>query len=182
MKTYAKAPESVSQRVLALIAEYHPDLHSVGVKVDCLSIANSEPDEPALLLHGYPCAAVVRVLPSKDRAMGRGDAEITIDEAQYAAMSAKEQDALLDHELTHLQVKKKPSGRACFDEHNRPELKMRLHDRQFGWSDEIARRHGSASGEIKQAVQFYLSAKQTYFVFALAGGDKAATATVKLMR
>lgn len=182
MKTFARAPDSTTERVNAIIAKFHPDLHAVSVRVDCVSTVNTDPDEPALLLHGYPCAAVVRVLGSKDRAMGRGDAEIVFDEAGYIAMSDQEKDALIDHELTHLVVKKKPSGRAMLDEHNRPKLEMRLHDRQFGWFDQIAQRHGSASLECKQALGLVLKAKQVYFNFDMNGKlGEGVRATVSLL-
>lgn len=48
----------------------------------------------------------------------------------------------------------------------RPVLKIRLHDQQHGWFDEIARRHGDASIEVQQAKAFADSSGQTYFGWA----------------
>jgi hypothetical protein len=64
----------------------------------------------------------------------------------------------------------------------RPKLKMRLHDQQHGWFNEIAKRHGSASLECQQATRLFLHHKQTYFEFALQTklGD-GVSATVKLV-
>ena len=59
---------------------------------------------------------------------------------------------------------------------------MRLHDQDFGWFAEIAKRHGAASGEIMQATHLFLSGKQTYFEFALSTKLPAGVkATVKLL-
>lgn len=182
-KRFSKSPDEVGKRVIALIEKYHPELHANSVKVDCISVASTDPDDPTpLKLNGYPCAAVIKVISSKDRTMGRGDAEIVIDELSYLSMLDREKDALLDHELTHLEVKKNKFGRTKMDEHNRPKLGMRLHDRQYGWFDSVAKRHGSASMECKQALKLYIAGSQTYFEFDLKTEiGKGAKATVKLL-
>jgi len=183
MKIYAKCSAEVLAKVSAMIEKFHPTLSGVGIKIACLSVANTDEDEPALLLHGYPCAAVVRLLGAKDRVRGIGDAEIVFDEAVFNDMEEAEQNALIDHELCHLDVKRKPkTGKPIFDCYKRPALTMKLHDRQFGWFDEVAKRHGSASLECKQAMGLVLSGKQVYFNFDLKTklGD-GVKAEVKLM-
>ena len=181
-KIFSRSPDSVQERVVQLIKKYHPELHAIELKVDCISVVSSEAGESALKLHGYPCAAIVKIVSSKDRSVGRGDAEIVIDEASYSGMKEEEKDALIDHELTHLQVKRNRYGLVKMDEHNRPKLKMKLHDREYGWFDAIAERHGLASLECKQSTQLFLSGKQTYFEFSLSGklGD-GVEAKVKLL-
>jgi len=182
-KIYAKCPAAITDKVSEIISKYHPTLAGVGIKIACLTVANTEEDEPALLLHGYPCAAVVKILGAKDRARGVGDAEIVFDEVVYNDLSAEEQNALIDHELTHLEVKRRPkTGKPVFDAYKRPALQMKLHDRQFGWFDEVAKRHGAKSMECKQATGLVLSGKQVYFNFDLKSklGD-GVTASVKLM-
>lgn len=66
------------------------------------------------------------------------------------------------------------------DDLGRPVLKIRLHDQQHGWFDEIARRHGDASIEVQQAKAFADSSGQTYFGWAAppAGSVEAMTMTV----
>lgn len=162
MKTYSKAPDAVVERAAHLIAIFHPQLKEIGVKIDFLAIANDDETKPGLTHQGYPAAAVVRLLGIKERTMGRGDAEIVIDEHYWMGLDEAEKDALLDHELYHLVVPK----RLVYDERGRPKLKIRKHDRQMGWFDEIAKRHGHASGEVKQAMNLVASAKQIYFDFA----------------
>lgn len=167
-KTYHPCPDSVRDRMNAMITKYHPDLKGAGVSIDLVFVSHEEEDadKPALMLHGYACLAVVRRIPLKDRAMGRGDAEIVIDEFRYDELKAKEQDALLDHELYHLVVVKEADGvKVRRDAIARPVLKMRKHDREFGWFDAIARRHGENSNEVRQARLLIAEAQQTYFAF-----------------
>jgi hypothetical protein len=115
---------------------------------------------------GYPAGAVVRITPLKDRALGIADATIVIDRAGWLALTQRQRDALVDHELTHL-VRKvdKDAGELVCDVLDRPKLLMRKHDRFFGWFDEVAQRHGEASTEVMQARRLVESSGQLYFDF-----------------
>jgi len=166
MKTYDQAPPETHERVAALIEKYHPQLNSVSVKVDLLMVSTDSETARALTHGGYPALAVVRSTNPKERAMGQGDALIVIDLERYESMDPKERDALLDHELYHLvTVEDKKTLKPKVDSHLRPVLKIRKHDRQFGWFDEIARRHGKNSIEVQQADWIRDEAGQTYFGF-----------------
>jgi hypothetical protein len=153
MKTYDPAPQDVHTRLAALIEKFHPDLKTSTARIDLLFVWAEEGQTP-LQCHGYPAQAVVRIIGDKDRVAGRGDAEIVIDRENYQMLSEAEKDALLDHELYHLIVKKDRHGIIQVDDHRRPKMKMRRHDHEFGWFDEIARRHGEHSAEIQQARAF----------------------------
>jgi hypothetical protein len=165
MKTYETCSKSVHERVDALIKKYHPVLHKARVRVEVLAVS-TDGDGPALTLHGYACDGVVRKIGTKERAAGRGDAEIVLDRAAFLQMTSRQQDALLDHELYHLDVAtEKRTGAPKFDSNGRPVLKLRKHDREFGWFDEIAQRWGEDSGEIRQARRLLSAAGQLYFNF-----------------
>lgn len=165
-KVYSKAPSGVAERVAHLLKVFHRPLHDAGLRVDLVSVADNDPDNDApLKLNGYPCAAVVRVIGLKDRSKGAGDVEVVIDEARYIQMNDGEKDALLDHELEHIELQLKKNGRVAIDACGRPKCKMRLHDVQFGWFRSIAERHGIASHECKQATKLYLNHTQTFFAF-----------------
>lgn len=171
---YDQAPDEVRVRVDALIEKHYPDLKTAGVRIDLLQVSN-EDAEPCLKLHGYGAAAVVRIIGTKDRVAGRGDAEILVDCATYEKLKPEARDALLDHELYHLQVKKDKHGALKFDDHGRPVLKMRLHDWQLGWFDEIARRHGEFSMEVQHARALARQTGQLYFALdGLPGATSAA--------
>lgn len=187
MKSYSKAPEEVGDRVAHIIHLFHPELEAVRIRVDLISVANSEDDGPALTHQGYAAAAVVRIVDIKGRIMGRGDAEIVIDEYCWLQMDPAQKDALIDHELHHLIVQHVGKGSVVkLDERGRPKLKLRKHDRQFGWFDEIAKRHGRNSGEVKQAMRLVLEAKQIYFDFAvlpaIAAEDREKIITIDMVK
>lgn len=165
-KLYSPAPSGVAERVAHLVKVFHTDLQDAGLKFDLISIADDDPEVDApLKLHGYPCAAVVKAVDVKGRAMGRGDVEIVIDEARYLAMPDAQKDGLLDHEIEHIELQIGKKGRVKLDCCRRPKVKMRLHDVDFGWFKVIAERHGAASMECKQASDLYIGGAQTFFAF-----------------
>lgn len=168
MKIYSPAPSGVAERVAHLVKVFHRDLQDAGLKFDLLSLADDDPDVDApLKLHGYPCAAVIRAVDVKGRAMGRGDVEIVLDESRYIAMPDAQKDALLDHQIEHIELQIHPKKkRVLLDCCGRPKVKMRLHDIQLGHFISIAERHGAASLEVQQCTRLYLEHKQTLFSFA----------------
>lgn len=171
-KVYDQAPDEVRDRCVALIRKYHPDLEKVALRLDLLCASTDSEDAHAVTLGGYPCLAVVRIVSAKDRAKDVGDAEITIDRDAYEAMTSEQRDALLDHELYHLNIVRDRAGQPKRDDHGRPKLKMRKHDFNVGWFHEIARRHGAASIEVQQATEFVHENGQLYFGFSQELSDK----------
>lgn len=166
---YQKCGADVVAKAKAVMKQFHPDLVKVEAKVTYLfAIAekneHGEPLSPAVTLGGYPCLAKVKVIGLKERADGRADAEVVIDQDAWDGMTDQQQDALLDHELHHLDPKRDPeTGDFVSDDIGRPKFNMRRHDHQFGWFDVVARRHGDASFEVKQAKQFADACGQLYF-------------------
>lgn len=135
--------------------ESHKPLVSAAVKIDYVFAyaprdKHGFPSGPALKLNGLAADGIARILPPKQRALGRGDAEISLDGDYWREASHEERRALLDHELHHLQVRMQ-NGLPVRDNLSRPKLKMRRHDVDVGWFVVIAERHGMASGEQRQA-------------------------------
>jgi hypothetical protein len=163
MKTYSQAPD-VTDTIEKIQTDHHEDLE--GVTVTGLFAFDTESSEPVLKHGGYPAGAVVHITPLKDRALGVADATIVVDRAGWLALSQRQRNALLDHELTHLtrKVDKESAGPVC-DALDRPKLVMRRHDHQFGWFDEVAQRHGEASPEVRQARVLMEISGQLYFDF-----------------
>lgn len=167
---YSKAPDAIAERAKPLLEKNHFELFNHDLIIDFI-IANSAVDDngaptgPAVSHGGYPCLAVARILTQKDRVMGRGDCEIVIDGDRWPAMSGAEQDALLDHELEHFQIAKDKYGNPKLDDIHRPKLKLKKHDHQFGWFDDVARRHGLASPEVRQFQELcYCDAGGQYYL------------------
>lgn len=169
--TYQKANQKIVDMALAILCEHdtHRPTLDAKVKIDIL-IANAERDEDtdeikgtALKLHGVRALGIARILPLKQRAAGRGDAEICIDGDWWKDASEDEQKALLDHELHHIAVKTNKANVVIRDDLNRPKLRMRPHDYQFGWFNIIAQRHGAAAQETQQAKAMMDNAGQFYW-------------------
>jgi hypothetical protein len=164
MKSYSLAPDA-DDCIEKIRAAHHEALE--GVTVSALFAFDDESSDPVLKHQGYPAGAVVRVTPARDRALGVADATIVVDRAGWLALSQRQRDALIDHELTHVtRALDKESGGPLFDALNRPKLTLRKHDHQFGWFDEVAQRHGEASPEVRQARALMESSGQLYFDFA----------------
>jgi hypothetical protein len=176
MKTYSKVSDSVERSIERMREEHHDYL--ADVTIGALFIFDDEGTEPVLKHGGYPAAAYVRITPLRDRAAGLPDAMIVIDRAYWMTLGSAVCDALMDHELTHLErVVDKETGAPVSDIIGRPKLAIRRHDRQHGWFDEVARRHRENSIEVRQARALIAETEQLYFDFASPVTSRPAAAT-----
>ena len=168
---YERCTDDVKEVGHDLINRFHPDLREKGTRVQIEYVfAEMEPDSngdrptgDAVKLHGRPCYAVVKIISAKDRALGGLDARVTIDKAKWGEMSASERRALIDHELLHLTAVRDDAGFMKMDAYERPKLRMRHHDWDLGWFDEIAKRHGPHSIEVQQARKLADEGRTIYF-------------------
>ena len=159
MPTYKKAPLSVNKLADAIIEEFetHHPLRDAGVTVDYV-YARPTTDEngiatgDAITHHGHKALGLCLKLSLKDRAMGRADAEITLDAEWWELATEEEQKALLDHELHHIAIKLDKRG-LVKDDLGRPVIQLRKHDIEIGWFKVVASRHGDNSLERSQARQ-----------------------------
>lgn len=169
MPLYEKARAECFQICERMMEKYHGPLRDAQVTVDIL-FAKKRPDDSgeinpeshALKLHGYPVAAMVKVNSYKLRAQKHADAEIIIDGDRWDEWSEQEKEALIDHEIEHLELKTDKDGNVRRDDLDRPKLRVRLHDHEFGWFDSIARRHGKHSFEVQQYEKFREAHRQTW--------------------
>jgi hypothetical protein len=147
--TYEIAPEEVGEVAAKLIEKHHRRLTEAGVTITYL-FASSDNGGPALKHNGYPAGAIVRKTTLKDRVAGLSDAIIYVDARGWAEWPIKRKEAVLDHELHHLEVKKDKEGRIEKDDAVRPKLMFRKHDIQIGGFAEIIERHGEHAVEAEQ--------------------------------
>ena len=163
-----------------MLEKHHPELHDAELIVDVLVAfatknEQGEPRGPALSHGGYPAIATVRINSLKQRVLGGGDALVTLDGDRWGDFSSLQQRAILDHELTHLELVEGEGGGVEGDDIGRPRLRLRKHDHQFGWFDAVVRRHGANSVEWSQFAAFRDQAlKQTWlpgFESAVAAQD-----------
>lgn len=150
--TYEKAGKDVLGMIEQQMKKHHAALYGMHVKIGCLMASNAEGDP--VKVNGYPGYAKVKVVGHKDRAHGVADAEIIIDAGQWDALSPEQQASIIDHELTHLELKRDKAGNPQTDDQGRPKLKMRLHDWQLGGFAEVVQRHGKESIDALNAQKF----------------------------
>lgn len=162
-KRYCVASDDVKDRITKMVMAHHS--HLADLRIDSLFVF-SDDDEAVLTHQGYPAMAVVKIVSTKERAAGLGDALIVFDRHSYDLLTMKQRDALIDHELTHLLLVFDKDGHKKKDCLGRPKLEMRQHDRQFGWFDDVAQRHGENSQEVIQAKALIEEARQLYFDFS----------------
>jgi acetolactate synthase regulatory subunit len=179
MPTYQRAKKDVVAIVTRMMAKYHPELTDAGVTVDVLMAAakldaDGDPVGPAVKAHGYPAGAVARITSVKERAAGRADTEIIVDADRWPDLASEQWNALLDHELTHFELRVNDKGQVERDDLDRPKLRMRKHDHQFGWFDAVVRRHGRDSIEWSQFDAFYEHAYKQLWLPGMAEVEKVA--------
>ena len=169
MPTYQKCPLSVAKMADEILAAYESHQFTVAAKVAIdFVFAFAKRDDAgerigdALSLHGQRALGICRKIGLKDRALGRGDAEIALDGDWWATAPEAEQRALLDHELHHIAVKIDKRG-IVTDDLGRPVIGMRKHDIQVGFFNVIAERHGEHSQERIQAKSIRESFGQYYW-------------------
>lgn len=171
MATYQKCPAAVYKVMNELVADFegHNSIAEASVKIDLLfAYGDRDPDTQELVSDaikhdGVKALGKARKLSLKDRAAGRGDAEILLDGDFWDSASEDERRAVLDHELYHIRVKTTRSGTPQYDDLRRPLLVLRKHDFQFGWFVCMAKRHGMASIECIQAEQILRKAGEELF-------------------
>jgi len=154
-----KAPKYVEDLVAAVMAESHPLLVEAGVTVAC----QFHTSKRGLRLRGVPAAAVVELVPAKNRLDGMADARITFDSIEWSGLREDIRRSIVDHELTHLvpvvkarteevsvpgepgKYTKVKRYDVATDDAGRPKLKIRAHDWELGGFKEVIERHGEAA-------------------------------------
>ena len=158
MPTFERCDKSVEALALEILKRFdtHKPLVALDVKIDFV-FAYADTDEKGRILNdaltkgGLKALGITRKISLKDRALGRGDAEIALDGDWWKLANEEQQIALLDHELHHISVKADKNGNVQYDDLGRPQIKLRKHDIEFGWFKCIAERHGEFSQERIQA-------------------------------
>ena len=148
---FDRNPKTLTDSLPAAMV-YHPSLEALKVQV-LLVLARryNSAEEPvaAVKLAGAPMAAKIRVLPLKQRVITDFDVEIMVDGMVWDDYTEGERVALLDHELTHLEVCVGTDGRPKMDDRGRPKLKTIGDDWVSHGFFDVIRRHGLNATEAK---------------------------------
>lgn len=159
MPIYESAGSDVYDLIDEVMRAYHPELVKAGVEIVAKMAmakrdADGRPKLPALKVHGVPANGAIRITTPLERAMEIGDAIMLLDGEQWPDWSDAQRRALVDHELQHLIAANTGDDEKDTDDYGRPKLSIRPHDREFGWFDCVAKRHGEHSFEHSQLTAF----------------------------
>lgn len=102
---YWKADEEIQKKLTLAMDQWHHDLAKANVRIGIIMAANPK-DGPAVSHGGYPALATIKIVPLKDRITKGYDAEMLIDATFWKTTTDETRMALLDHELSHLELKK----------------------------------------------------------------------------
>lgn len=165
--TYTLPEDDMVQILRGLLDFHHRRLRDAGVTI-CLLVAygavdkNGDLQAPAITDRGYEALGLCKIMKLIDRVAGMADTRILVDGDRWETMTPEEQEALVDHELTHIEIVM-DGAEPAKDGHDRPKLVIRRHDQHFGWFDEVAHRHGPSSQEVQQARKLADEVGQLYF-------------------
>jgi hypothetical protein len=183
--TYWKCDEDVEILAQGLIEEHYPDIHRLeGGLCIAFLFAESEDNAP-LKKGGWPCEALCRVVPTRDRAAGGADVQILLDAERWKDLSDRRRRGLLHHELHHIQlVDAKPVHKPgeperweCkLDTIGRPKVTIRPHDYEAGGFRLIAETYREDSPEVRTHKVVAGILEQSMFDFAMAPQEEEAVA------
>jgi hypothetical protein len=154
MTTYLAADDDSLRLLAEARAKYHPVLDEVGVTVSlvmAIAAVDKEGNKtgPAIKVRGLPAYARVRIRKHLDRVQGSADAEIVLDGDEWTFFSRERKLAVLDRELTRLELVIDDEGKPAVDDGGRPVLRFRQYDFEVSGFHEVLERHGAASTEQK---------------------------------
>ncbi len=164
MAFFKLAPEDVTDLVNEIIQQHHLRLAENEVTVDVL-MAYASGDGHAIMVRGVPALASAKIIRLLDRVAGRGDCQILLDGDHWQHHHENTKRAIIDHELTHFELQQEEDGEVKTDNIGRPKLRMRQHDHDYGWFDEIVRRHGNYAIEARQYRELQEKVKQKWLLF-----------------
>lgn len=165
--TYERCNQEFGNLVEEVMDNYHGGLSDAEVTVDVLLAhaaldKNGDPTGRPIKVNGYPAAAKIRITNLRERVLGHADAEMIVDGDILDEWSVEQREALIDHELSHLEC----AGER--DDVGRPKLKIIPHDFMIGGFESVVRRHGEESLEVQQLKRLLDDemSRQMYLPFA----------------
>jgi hypothetical protein len=110
---------------------------------------------PCLRLRGAACLAYIRTIRVQQKIYLEYDAEIMVDNFHWRDMLEPRRKAVLDHELTHLEICKNKQGQPKLDDQGRAKIRLKPDDYTLTGFYQNVRRHGSNSPEWNSLASVY---------------------------
>lgn len=153
-KVYDNGSPATYKLLKTVMDTYHPELVEVNVSIGIVMVTAArneagEPTGPAITKGGNPVAAQIRKTIAKQRLhmVEKRDALIEIDADQWAVMEDDHRLALLDHELTHIEIRRDENLAPVITDDLRPALKLKPDDFALTGFFEVIKRHRRAALE-----------------------------------
>lgn len=151
-KSYSADDGEIGDVIAKVMKSEYRSLHDAGVTVEAFTAANDT--GPAVVLHGWPCSAIIRIKNLEDRTAGSADARMIVDRADWEGRSAAERRALVAGQLQRLTIlRDKETGDPKLDDVGRPRLRMVKPDWSVSGFDTIAERYGADAPEVQVAAK-----------------------------
>jgi hypothetical protein len=156
-RSFEQAGSSVIEVMAKVMFDHRSDLMAIGVKVSIVFTTKTDADgvvEPGIMVRGIPAAAKIQITSVVDRARGMADAKILVDRSVWDELDDEERAALIDHELTHLEIREPTAEGDTLDGAGRPRLKIRPHDWEVAGFADVVKRHGRKALDFQQVARF----------------------------
>jgi hypothetical protein len=152
---YTPALSDVIEFVAAVWLDKFPETYNLSPRptLSILMAESDKEDKPSLKHHGYPAAAIISITSPEERVSGGTDLRLRIDSHDWERMNNRRREALIAHELLHIQVATVPGEDTTpvTDDYGRPKIKLRMHDWEVGGFSQIVDWYGDDAIE-KQTV------------------------------
>lgn len=155
MAWHQKAGSGVHDLCNRIMEQDYTEINEAGVTVEVLFAyapkdeETGEPLTPAVKVHGVPAAAKIQVMSQANRAAGSADVRITVDGDRWQDWSDRRQEAVLAHEIHHIELKRDEEGNILLDDCHRPKIKLKQHDLDLGVFFPIMKRYGEDAIDTK---------------------------------
>lgn len=163
-RVYSKAPKHVDNMMNAVLETFHKELVKVKLKIGILFV-NSDGDEMAIMGHGVPCLAKIRIAGQAERVFCNLDVVLMVDEKAWSDLNDVRRRALLDHEVCHLVVVTDKNGNVRSHDGERPRMSLVPDDFVLTGFHAVIERHGADALELV-ALQSTVESVQQFFDFS----------------
>ena len=188
MPVLSRASKDLCELVTQVISDYHVDLEAASVSIGILIATPTDRemanDAPHLKFQGRPVVASVKIVSAENRRLCEFDALLKVCDESFRAMDESERIAAIDGAISRLELARDKDDMPKFDEHGRPQLKMRLPDVFVSGFASVIRRHGADAVEARQLKVLFEGYRQLMLAWGSDQGpqDEAPTAADMLGR
>lgn len=165
------APKEVQDVCTRMMSKYHGDFcdAKLDVQVMFAKAARNEGGEleaNPIVIAGQTREAKTKIISHEDRVASKGkigDVRITIDEDAWNDLSSGERDALIDQQLSSIELKKDSEDEVKRDDFGRPQLRKVRPDNVIILYHGVQERHKDNSPEYREMKAWVDKHGQAYF-------------------